>query len=166
MADGPGRDWVRALHRVEDALLVAGLGGMILLASAQIVLRNLFQSGFAWGDPVLRVLVLWLALLGALAAGRDDRHITIDFLPRALPPRARVAVRGLTHGFTAAVSAVVAFHAGRFVFEDLTAGIPGIGAVPAWVLEVILPVGFAVLTVRYAVRAAGCLRAAARGDRR
>ena len=59
-----------AIHRVEDFVLALLLSAMILLASAQIFLRNLFDSSLSWGDPMLRILVLWVGLLGALAASR------------------------------------------------------------------------------------------------
>ncbi|MCB1566462.1 MAG: TRAP transporter small permease subunit, partial [Xanthomonadales bacterium] len=39
-----------------------------------------------WSEPVSRLLVLWLALLGGLAATREGKHIAIDALPRLLPP--------------------------------------------------------------------------------
>ena len=42
-----------AVHRVEDLLLALLLSAMILLASAQIFLRNFFDSSLSWGDPAL-----------------------------------------------------------------------------------------------------------------
>ncbi len=74
--------WIKRLHRAEDALLVLLLSTMIVLASTQILLRNLFDSGFVWIDPLLRVLVLWLGLIGATVATRNNRHIRIDLLTR------------------------------------------------------------------------------------
>ncbi len=71
-----------ALGRLEDALLVALLGVLLLLASTQILLRNLFDAGLTWADPLLRVLVLWLGLLGAMIASRSGKHITLD-VPKA-----------------------------------------------------------------------------------
>ena len=71
-------------------------GWTVVLAALQIVLRYGFDSGIAWADPLLRVLVLWLGLLGALAATRDRRHITIDVLSRMLPARAKAAADAAT----------------------------------------------------------------------
>ena len=66
----------------EDALLVLILSSMILLAAGQIVLRNVLDIGFIWGDEALRLMVLWLAVAGAVAASRTDKHINIDVLDR------------------------------------------------------------------------------------
>ena len=74
------RTWAQRLHRAEDALLVLLLSAMIVLAATQIMLRNFFDSGFVWIDPLLRVLVLWLGLIGATVATRNNRHIRIDLL--------------------------------------------------------------------------------------
>jgi TRAP-type C4-dicarboxylate transport system permease small subunit len=135
----------------EDAVLVLILTTMILLAASQIVLRNFFDIGFIWGDAMLRMLVLWLAVAGALAASRSDKHISIDVLNRFLPDRVSMGVKLVVHLFTAAVCGVVAWHSLAFVqtsreFEDVL-----LGNVPAWILQSILPVGFGLVSWRYLV---------------
>jgi TRAP-type C4-dicarboxylate transport system permease small subunit len=141
----------RALHRIEDGLLALLLGGLILIATAQIALRNLFDSGVAWGDPLLRGMVLWLGLLGALAASRGNRQITVDVLSRTLPPRAREGVRALTCSFTALVAGLVSWHGTTLVRVDLEAGSLAFGAIPAWCVELIIPVSFGLIALRYAL---------------
>ena len=49
----------------ETALLSVILAAMILLATYQITLRNFFAAGLPWADEALRIMVLWLAMLGA-----------------------------------------------------------------------------------------------------
>ena len=61
---------------VENGLLVLLLTGMILLAMLQIVLRNGWDTGLSWADPTLRVAVLWVTLLGAMAATRAPPPMT------------------------------------------------------------------------------------------
>ena len=105
---------LRFIHHVEDGLLVFLLGSMILLASSQIFLRNFFDFGFSWSDPLLRVMVLWLGLLGALAASRDGKHITIDALAPLIPDSARHAVTLITQLFTILICSIIAWHGARF----------------------------------------------------
>lgn len=140
-----------AVHRAEDGLLATLLGTMILLAAAQIVARNAFGAGFAWADPLLRALVLWVAMLGALAASRGDRHISIDVLSRLLPPRVQQLAAALAALFTSAVCALLAFHSGRLVAADYSFGGAAFAAVPMWVMELCLPFAFALIAVRYAL---------------
>jgi TRAP-type C4-dicarboxylate transport system permease small subunit len=138
------------LHRLEDALLALLLGALVVLASLQIGLRSLLDTGLPWIDPTLRVLVLWLGLLGAVAASRDGRHITIDVLARLLPTRARAVMAAGTALFTAAVSATVAWHGGRFVFSEFEYASRAFSGIPAWALEIIIPFAFGAIALRYA----------------
>ncbi len=139
----------RSIAAIEDGLLVFLLAAMIGLAGSQVLLRNLWETGLAWGDPLLRVMVLWVALLGAMAATRDDNHITIDILSRFLSRRARNVSRLVTDLFTGAVCALLAYHGVRLVLMDREAGITAFAAVPAWVCEAIIPLAFGVIAVRF-----------------
>ena len=139
---------LRALHRAEDLLLAALLAATLLLAALQIVLRHGFDAGIAWGDPMLRVLVLWLGLLGALAATRERRHITIDVVARFLPARAKAAAGALTSAFACLVSATVAVHAARFVASELEFGSVAFAGIPAWALAVVIPFAFGMIALR------------------
>ena len=153
----------RAGRWLEDALLVLILTGMILLAAAQIVLRNFFDVGFIWGDELLRMLVLWLAVAGAVAASRSDKHINIAVLDRFLPGRFGAAKDLLIHLFTAAVCGVVAWHSLLFVRTSHEFGDVLLGQVPAWILQAVLPVGFGLICYRYTLFAIGDLRGLFRG---
>jgi TRAP-type C4-dicarboxylate transport system permease small subunit len=150
---------IRLLHRAEDALLVLLLGAAVVLAPLQIVLRGAFGAGIAWGDPLLRVLVLWLGLLGALAASRDGRLINIDVVSRILSPRPRAAAGAVTSLFSAGVSGIVAYHAARFVASELRFGSVAFSGIPAWVLESVLPFAFGAIALRYLLRFASDLGA-------
>jgi TRAP-type C4-dicarboxylate transport system permease small subunit len=151
------------IGRLESALLVLILAAMVALAGAQIVLRNVTGGGIAWADPALRVLVLWIGMVGALAATRDDSHLTVDVVARLLSERWKARVRVITDLATAAVSGVVAWHAARLTIGDREAALMAFANVPVWVCELILPVGFGLIAVRYLVYAAEHLRAALQG---
>jgi TRAP-type C4-dicarboxylate transport system permease small subunit len=148
----------RATAVFEDALLIALLSAMILVAGTQIVLRNLFDSAILWADPLLRVAVLWVGMIGAMVATRSDKQIAIDALSRFLPQHWRFRFRVATDLFTAAVSAVVAWSAFRLMMGDREAGGMAISFVPVWVCESILPVAFAVIALRYLLFAVEHLR--------
>ena len=46
------------------------LVSILVMALIQIVLRNVFDSGLLWAESFLRILVLWIAILGAMVATR------------------------------------------------------------------------------------------------
>lgn len=145
----------RGLHLVEDAALVVLLLMMILLAVAKIILRNAADTSFVWADPFLTVAVLWIGLLGAMIAARDNSHIAIDIATRYLPERLARFSAALIALFTAVVCAIVARHAWLFVLDEREVGAIAFGVVPSWVCESILPVAFALIAVRYFVIAWG-----------
>ena len=61
----------------ENVALVTLLSSMMLIAVGQIVLRQVFSTGIIWADELVKIIVLWLAMFGAVAAARDNRHIRI-----------------------------------------------------------------------------------------
>jgi len=134
---------------VEDAVLVIILSGMILLAAGQIVARNVFDFGFIWSDELLRMLVLWIAVAGAVAASRTDKHINIAILDRFLPPRLNDIVKIIIDLFTAGVCAVVTWYSINFVRTSYEYGDVLLGDVPAWILQLVMPVGFGLISWRY-----------------
>lgn len=138
-----------AVHRLEDALVVIILSGMIILAAFQITLRNVFDGGFVWADPLLRLMVLWVGLLGAMLASRTEKHIVIDLISRLLSDRANAWVRLVTSLFTGVVSGVVAYYSIRLVVDDFHSHVTVFSGVPAWPGEVIIPLAFAVICLRY-----------------
>jgi TRAP-type C4-dicarboxylate transport system permease small subunit len=139
----------KAGRTAEDAILVLILSSMILLAFSQIVLRNLFGFGFIWADELLRMLVLWIAVAGAVAASRTDKHINIAVLDRFLSPKTGAAVKVVVDLFTAAICLVVTWYSLAFVrtsyeYQDVL-----LGNVPAWILQLVLPIGFGLISWRY-----------------
>jgi TRAP-type C4-dicarboxylate transport system permease small subunit len=137
------------IHRFEELLTAILLGGMILLAGSQIFLRNLFDSGLIWADPSLRIMVLWVALLGAIAATRENRHIRIDLLSHILPKRSQSVMTVVHDLFSALVCGLIAWHSARFVYFEWQDGTQLFSSLPAWAGEIIIPIGFSVMTLRF-----------------
>jgi len=142
---------IHFVRRIEDGVIVVIVLAMILLASSQIVLRNFWDSGVIWIDPLLRVMVLWVGLLGAMAATRNNEHITVDVLSRFLSPRLLRMSRIITGSFAATVCTLLAWQGARFVAMEYEAGVVVFAGVPAWCCEIIIPFGFAVMALRFAL---------------
>lgn len=152
---------------LENVALVALLSGMMLLAVGQIVLREFFNTGFVWADELVKLMVLWLAMVGSVAACRDNRHIRIDLLSHLLPDTAVKLARIVVDLFAAGVALVVAWHAWRYLgleieFEDTV-----LVDTPAWIAHSIVPLAFALIAYRFVVGAlaTGAELLTARGER-
>ena len=134
---------------VENTLLAVVLFAMIGLAAAQVLLRSVFGGGLAWADEALRLLVLWAAMLGAIAASRDNVHLRIDLLSRFLPVAWRRSTAVLVDLFAATVSAILAWYSWSFVAQSREFGDQVLGTWPAWAFQAILPAAFALIAYRY-----------------
>ena len=140
---------LRLVTWIENGLLILLLALMVSLAGAQIVFRNLLDTSILGVDQLLRLLVLWVAMLGAVAASREAKHIGVDVISRWLPPRMRAGVRVLTDLFTITVCVLLAWHALRFVESERHSHEMAFGALPVWMAQVILPVAFGLIALRY-----------------
>ena len=140
---------VRLLRFVEDAILVSSLAVMIGLAAYQVIARNFFDTGILWGDSVVRILVLWITFAGATVASRNDEHIRMDLLSRYVKPSSQVLLVRFRCLFTAVLAATFTWFSLEFVLLDYQDGVTAFGDVPAWICELVMPVGGAVITFRY-----------------
>ncbi len=140
---------VRLLRLIEDGIMVLLVTSMILLAVGQIILRDVWDAGVAWGDPLLRVSVLWIGMLGAMAATRDNNHITVDIFSRYLSSRLKRIAQIVTGGFASGICAILAYEGARFVAMDYQAGTTSFSDIPSWCFEIIIPIGFSVMALRF-----------------
>ena len=145
--------WARVLRRVENALLLLAFLLMMLVAVAQIILRHTRYGGLLWADDFLRVEVLWLAMLGAVVASREQHHLGLDLAQRLLPVAWAQALRGVVAVAVAILSGVLSVATAEFVRADVDSGVYAFAQVPSWMAETILPLGFALIALHYGIHA-------------
>lgn len=140
------------------------LGGLMLLAVAQIVLRVFFSFGFVWADELVKLFVLWIALIASIAASRSNRHLRIDVLSHFVAEKYARIPRIVVDAFAAIMCGVLAWHSWRYIeltieFEDTV-----LIDVPAWMAYVLLPLAFVLMSYRFALSAgSGLLKAFGKG---
>lgn len=137
------------LSRVETGALCVLLLGIIVLGASQIVLRNFFSFSFFWADELIRLAVLWIAILGAMVASSEGRHLAIGIVPRYFPEAWHRPARVIAMAFAAVVTGLLSWHAARFVADTRAFGDTVLGGLPAWPFQLIMPVGFALITLRF-----------------
>lgn len=142
----------RLFHYVEDGLLVLLVALLAACSLAQIILREFFSTGLLWADAFLRHGVLWLSFLGAARATSENRHITIDLLPRLLRRRGRVALAVLSSLFSLGVCVVLFWASWGFVQGERLTGGKVFAGIPYWWVETVFPFSFALMALRFGVR--------------
>lgn len=148
----------------ENTALVTLLSAMMVLAVGQIVLREVFSTGFVWADELIKLMVLWLAMVGSIAAARDNRHIRIDALSHILPETAIKLTRVLVDVFAAAVCGVIAWHTYRYLQLEIEFEDSVLIDTPAWIAHLIVPLAFALIAYRFLVSIAWQLYRLIMGD--
>lgn len=142
-----------ALHSFETGLLVILLVAMMLLVVLQIVLRNIFGFGIVSAEPLVRVLVLWTALIGAMIGARQGTHIAMEALVKFVNPAAQVVILRVVYVVVGLVCFATAYFCFQFVRVEFNDGRMAFEGTPIWVLQSIMPIAFAVIGWRYWVSA-------------
>jgi len=140
------------LRRLETGLLVGLFFVMLGVAVYQVVARNLAGTGLFWGDDLVRVAVLWVTMVGAMVASSNNGHIRIDAITRIAGPNTQVLIERTTSLFTSIICAVLGWYSIDFITWDFEDQVPGIGSVPAWVCELVIPFAAFVMSVRYLIQ--------------
>jgi TRAP-type C4-dicarboxylate transport system permease small subunit len=140
---------IKAVNKIEDWLLISMLATMVILAVTQIVYRNFSGGGVAWIDPLLRMLVLWVALSGAVIASRTDNHIRIDFFAKYIGGKYYFHIKRVVHAYCVVICAVIAWYSISFVQMDYEYETVAFAGIPAWITELIIPVAFGLMAFRY-----------------
>ncbi len=125
---------------------------MLSLACVQIFLRSVLSSGLPWADPLLRYLVLWCGLLGALKATGQRKHIALDFSNYLVPKSAQPWITLATDLFCTVTTGTLSLAAWVFIKNEIEYGGADLLSLPVWVWNIIFPITFGLMTVRYGMR--------------
>jgi len=159
------RQLSRLLEYLEEGALLLLIAAMIVLTCLQIVLRDVWGGGLSWADPLLRVMVLWAGLLGAVVATRMDKHIAIDLASHLLSRPTLRWLRVLRLVFATGVCVVLTWVAVVFVRQEALQGVgQEMAGLASWQLNLIFPLAFAGITFRFLLGSVRSLRAALTGE--
>ncbi len=142
---------------IENGSLVVLLGAMMLLAVSQIVLRIFFSSGFVWAEELMKLMVLWIALIASIAASRNDRHLRIDLLSHYVSIRYSRFPRIVVDLFAAGMCGFLAWQSWRYVQLSIEFEETVLVDIPASLAHGIAPVAFSLMCYRFFLLAAKAL---------
>ncbi len=135
----------------EEALVSLLLTAMILLACYQIGLRWFTSGGLPWIDPLLRYLVLWSGLLGAVLATARDNHIALDAIGYLLQRKLKLWVHLLTDGFCVIVSIFLFRATILFIQSEIEYGGSSLFGLDSWLWFLIFPIAFGMILLHFSI---------------
>ena len=147
------------LRRLEAALLGALMLGMSFLYTLNVLVRELapaYASRIAWIDEICLFGLAWVVFLGLGITLERGRHIGMTALLRRLAPRTRRGVKLAVDLAGLAFSLYIAHICFTVTLLVLKTGqvSPTLGVSMSWLYGP-MPVGFALLALRYALEALG-----------
>lgn len=145
----------RLLGQGENLLLVIPLAAMVLLPVAEILLRKTLNTGISGSSTIVQHLTLIVGMIGGAIAARDQRLLALSPVQALLKGRARTAARIFTSGFAAAVSFFLCLASLEYVQEVRPLGKLLVYGVPVWTIQLVLPIGFGLISARLLWHASG-----------
>jgi len=147
-----GAELIRdGLVRLEGVLAGASLLGLLGLTLTQVIARNLFDTGFPLLDTLARHLVLYVLFFGAALALDARRHIKIDVLALWIPDRWQRRLSRPLDVVGATVCALLGWAAVRY--WQVSWSYAGPDGTWAALMDLVIPVGFLLLAVHFALDA-------------
>lgn len=148
---------LRVLGVGEEFLAAAALAAMVFLLLVEIVVRPWFGYVIPGAQVFVRQLTMWVALLGAALAARDGRLLALA-TGAFLGERARRSSEIVSATVAAAVAVVLCVAGITLVLEQRDMGTRLALGVDAWMSQIVLPIGFALVAVRLVLRSAATWR--------
>jgi tripartite ATP-independent transporter DctM subunit len=128
---------------------------MAILPVLEIGARTLFDAGVPGAYGYVQNLTLWVGFLGAMIASRNGVHLGFANTKLDLPKRLSTVASVFSATAATAVAAGLTWAAFRFLQSEMVSSELVAGWLPIWVVEAILPLGFAVMTIRFTLNAGG-----------
>jgi C4-dicarboxylate transporter DctQ subunit len=154
----------QALARAEHVLVIGLTGGIALIMMAQVVMRYFFSAPIFWAEEVAVQLLVFATLFGLSLLVQRNALVSIDFLPRALPPRAMQLLLALLGLVMLALFVYVAKLGWEWVNRaDVRLELGATTQLPRWYNFTLLPLAFALMAWHQLAAVLRSLRAAFSG---
>ncbi len=155
VADGAARPFAARLSiGIENAILAIALAAIAILPVAEMILRAAGSAGIPGSSAITQHLVLVVGMVGGAIAARERRMLSLSTVEAFLTGRARSIAHLVTHGLAAGVAAWLAVAGAQFVSDERAAAGELAWGIPLWWVQLVIPVGFALVALRLATAGA------------
>lgn len=131
----------------ENSFVALALTAMVLLPLIDILLRKFFHGGLGSTAPIVQHLTLVVGMAGGALAARDRRLLALA-TTGWLKGNFAIGARWFSRTVAALVAVALAVASVRFVAAERPAGEILAVHIPVWIVQCVLPVGFALIGVR------------------
>lgn len=138
-----------------DLLLALTLGAMTVLPLLEILLRKTLHTGISNQTSIVQHLTLVTGMLGAAIAAREGRLLSLGSLDTFMPQRLRPGAKLVSAGVAATVALLLLAASLQFIRTEQGSGNTVAYGLPAWIVQLFLPLGFGLVAFHLLRRAPG-----------
>jgi len=140
----------RSLEKLEEGVVAFLLAAMTVVTFAQVIARYVFNYSFVWALELVSILFAWLIFIGMSYGVRVGSHIGMDAVVKMLGEKPGRIVTIVATLLCIAYSIIIFIGSWRYInmvydLGNYAQDLP----IPVWIPRLALPVGFALLTVRF-----------------
>lgn len=88
-------------------LVISGIALMIVVVSAQVIIRYIFNDSLDWADEVSRIAFVWTIFLAIPLGIRDGTHVGIEILVKRFPNNLQKIVSCATNILAAVLMLII-----------------------------------------------------------
>ncbi|HCK20215.1 MAG TPA: C4-dicarboxylate ABC transporter substrate-binding protein [Thalassospira sp.] len=140
------------------AAILFVLAGCML--TYEVLARYFFVRPTIWAAELSQLCLIWGSLLGMPWALSARRHISVDAVTRLLSPKIQRLVEIIAMTCILAFSVMVTFKGWEIFYESFERGRTSgtMLDLPAWIAELPVAIGFALLAIQAVIEIVGLLR--------
>jgi len=149
----------RLAHRLAAIPLLI----LLVVFNVAVVMRYFVGRPLQSTEEISGLLMIWIIMLGAVAAEQDDQHLHIPLLLDMLPTKLGVGINVLVSLLSAAFLLYVSY-VGLLLSMNVHFKVTGILRISYFWIDIAVPVGFVAIAIYMAQRAIRSGRAAFSGQ--
>ena len=151
----PKWNWRHGIVHAENAIVTAALAALVVLPLAESVLRKTLHLGISGSTALVQHLTLILGMAGGVIAARENRLLPLSTLGTLLKGKKKTAAGIFCGACSVTVLALLAWASWQFVMSERPAELTLAYGIRVWWVQLVMPVGFALLTVYLLMHASG-----------
>jgi len=137
------------LDRAEKIICIVSLASLVFIAAGEAVAR-LFRTGIPASNVLLIHILLFLGLFSGMYTARTNEHLSIALIQYVRNEKYRRIIERITGFLTVFICVIIAWSSVSFVKIAIEPKL--IGFIPNIVFAAAMPLAYAVMAVRFAVR--------------
>ena len=144
------------LEKIEKFVSCICVSVMAVLVFANVIARYVFNHSLAFSDEMSTYLFVLMSFMGTAIAARRNAHLGLSILTDRVSPQARTILNVITYGIAAIFCLLVVIFGIQMVISQYRLGQETAAMQwPEWIYGMTVPVGAAVLILRYLLTLAG-----------